>query len=210
MPAAKILVKNVIGVEAAAKLETVSLSNNTVENRIKEMSIDITDQVISVVKNSKFGFLMRLHESTDITSNAQLLVYVSHTTRDNDVKTEWLMSKELSSTTKGKVFEVLDNFFKQNKLDRKKLIGCTTDRVPSMLGRKSGFTTYVKTVSSNATIVHSFIHRFALCAKVLPEKMLLCLKRVIKLVNFVKTSAVNTRLFKQLCEDFGSKHTCFL
>ena len=32
MPAAKILVKNVIGVEAAAKLKTVSLSNNAVEN----------------------------------------------------------------------------------------------------------------------------------------------------------------------------------
>ena len=48
----------------------------------------------------------------------------------------------------------------------------------------------MKTVSSNATIVHCFIHIFALCAKVLPEKRLLCLKRVIKLVNFVKTSAV--------------------
>ena len=40
------------------------------------------------------------------------------------------------------------------------------------------------------------------------RKFYLCLKRVIKLVNFVKTSAVNTRLFKRLCEDFGSKHTC--
>ena len=79
-----------------------------------------------------------------------------------------------------------------------------------MLGRESGFITYVKTVSSNATIIHYFIHRFALCAKVLPEKMLRCLMRVIKLVNFVKTSAVNTRLFKRLCEDFGSKHICFL
>ena len=62
----------------------------------------------------------------------------------------------------------------------------TIDGVPSMLGRKSGLTTYVKTVSSNATIVHCFMHTFALCAKVLPEKMLLCLKRVIKLANFVK------------------------
>ena len=43
------------------------------------------------------------------------------------------MSKELSSTTKGKdVFEVLYNFFKQNEIDWKKLIGCTTDGVPSM------------------------------------------------------------------------------
>ena len=48
-PAATIIVKNVIGVEAAAKLETIFLSNNTVKNRIK-MSIDIADQVISDVK----------------------------------------------------------------------------------------------------------------------------------------------------------------
>ena len=106
------------------------------------------------------------------------------------------MSKELSSTTKGKdAFEVLYNFFKQNEIDWKKLIGCTTDGVPSMLGRKSEFTTYVGTVSSNATIIHCFIHRFAFCAKMLLQKTLLRLKRVIKLVNFVKTSTVNTRLF---------------
>ena len=43
-----------------------------------------------------------------------------------------------------------------------------------------------------------------------PEKILLRLKRVIKLVNFVKTDAVNTRLFKRLCKDFGSKRTCLL
>ena len=46
MPAAKILVKNVIGVAAAPKLETVSLPNNTVKNRIEEMLIDIANQVI--------------------------------------------------------------------------------------------------------------------------------------------------------------------
>ena len=79
-----------------------------------------------------------------------------------------------------------------------------------MLGRKSGFTTCVKTVSSNATIVHCFIHRYALCAKALPEKMLLRLKRVIKLANFVKKSAVNIRLFQRLCKDFGSKRICLL
>ena len=67
----------------------------------------------------------------------------------------------------------------------------------------------MKTVSSNETIVHCFIHTFALCAKMLPEEMLLRLKRVIKLANFVKTS-VNTRLFMRLCEDFGSKRTCLL
>ena len=102
MPAAKTMAKNVIKVETAAKLETVSLSNNTVKNRIEEMSIDIADQVISGVKDLKFGFSMQLDESTDITKSAQLLVYVRYSTQDDDVKTELLVSKELSSPTKRK------------------------------------------------------------------------------------------------------------
>ena len=57
MPAAKIMVKNVIEVETAAKLDIVSLSNNTVKNRIEDMSIGIADQVISGVKDLKFDFL---------------------------------------------------------------------------------------------------------------------------------------------------------
>ena len=55
MPAAKILIKNVIGVEATAKLKTAFLFDSTVKNRI-EMPIDIADQVISSEKDSKYGF----------------------------------------------------------------------------------------------------------------------------------------------------------
>ena len=40
------------------------------------MSIDIADQVISGVKDSKFGFSIQLDELTDITNNAQLFIYV--------------------------------------------------------------------------------------------------------------------------------------
>ena len=209
MPAVKMLVKHVVGEEAATKLESVSLSNNTVKNRIEEMSVDIADQVISGVKDSKYGFSIQLDELTDVTNNAQLLEYVRYT-QDNSVKTELLMSKELSGTTKGKdIFEALDNFFKLNQLDWGKLVGCITNGAPSMLGHKSGFKAHVTAVAPNVKFVHCFIHRFALCAKVLPQNMLSCLKRVIKLVNFVKTSALNTR-FKRLCEDLSSNHTCLL
>ena len=98
------MVKNVIEVEAAAKPETVSFSINTIKNRVEEMSIDIADQVISGKRNSKFGFSMQLDKSTDIANNAQLLVYVRFSNQDNDVKTELLMSKELSSPTKRKEY----------------------------------------------------------------------------------------------------------
>ena len=52
LPAAKILVRNLIGEELLPKLDSVSLSNNTVKRRIEEMSVDIADQVIAGVKDS--------------------------------------------------------------------------------------------------------------------------------------------------------------
>ena len=51
MPAPKILVRNLIGEESVAKLDSVSLSNNTVKRPIEEMSVDITDQVIAGVRD---------------------------------------------------------------------------------------------------------------------------------------------------------------
>ena len=50
LPAAKILVWNFIGEDSLAKLDNVLLSNNTVKQRIKKMSGDISDQVIAGVK----------------------------------------------------------------------------------------------------------------------------------------------------------------
>ena len=68
----------------------------------------------------------------------------------------------------------------------------------------------MKAVSPNVTSVHCFIHRLALSTKVLPSKLISCLNQIIKMVNVVKTSALNTRLFKLICEDLGSDHTCLL
>ena len=56
LPAAKTLIRNLIGDEAAAKLDSVSLSNDTVKHRIQKMSGDIAEQVIAGVKDSMFEF----------------------------------------------------------------------------------------------------------------------------------------------------------
>ena len=157
------------------------------------MSDDIADQILAEIKESQFGFAIQLDESTDITNYCQLLVYVRYA-QTNIMKTELLLNHEVSTTTKGKdIFDVLDIFFKKYELDWKNLVGCTTDGAPSMLGCRSGFQSYVKAVSPNVTSVHCFIHRFALCTKVLPAQLLACLKQVVKIINFVKASALNTR-----------------
>ena len=157
------------------------------------MSDDIADQILAEIKESKFGFAIQLDESTNITNYCQLLVYVRYA-QTNIMETELLLNYEVSTTTKGKnIFDILDSFFKKNGLDWKNLVGCITDGAPSMLVCRSGFKSYDKAVSPNVTSVHCFIHWFALCTKVLPAQLLACLKQVVKIINFVKASALNTR-----------------
>ena len=71
-----------------------------------------------------------------------------------------------------------------------------------MLGSKSGFRALVQKKTSNVLFTHCFIHREAFASKTLPFGLQDVLKVTIKIV---KSSALHTRLFRQLCEDMGSE-----
>ena len=71
------------------------------------------------------------------------------------MKTELLLNHEISTTTKGKdIFDILGGFLKKSGPDWKNVVGCATDGAPSMLGRRSGFQSYVKAVSPNVMSFH--------------------------------------------------------
>ena len=209
LPAAKVMVRCVFGDESVKKFDSISLSNNTVLRRIEEMSVDILQQVISDIYRSESGFAIQLDESTDVTNCAQLLIFVRYVGKEG-VK-EFLMNAALEATTKGDdIFQMVNSFFKQHGLKWENLRGCTMDGAPVMLGRKSGFRVCVIEVAPHVKFLHCMIHRFALSCKVLPAKFFDVLSLVIKMVNNVKGSALNSRLFKILCEDLGADHSVFL
>ena len=79
------------------------------------------------------------------------------------------------------MFELVDNFFKENGLQWSKLVGCTTDGAPAMLGRKFGFQARMKVVSPSVIFVHRFIHRFTLAAKLLPLNLNTSLNLIVKM-----------------------------
>ena len=61
----------VLGKEAEKKLAAISLSNNTIQRRIKDLSVDIKSQVVQEIKTALFGlFAIQLDDSTDISSCA--------------------------------------------------------------------------------------------------------------------------------------------
>ena len=70
-----------------------------------------------------------------------------------------------------------------------------------MIGSRLGFIIKVKKKNSLSVGIHCIIHSEALAAKTLPNEMMDSLKAVIKIVNFMKTSALNTQLFTQLCRE---------
>ena len=174
------------------------------------MSVDILQQVISDICRSESGFAIQLDESTDVTNCAQLLIFVRYVGKEG-VKEEFLMNAALEATTKGDdIFQMVNSFFKHHDLKWENLRGCTADGAPAMLGQKSSFRARVMEVAPHVKFLHCVIHRFALSCKVLSAEFFDALSLVIKLVNNVKGSALNSRLFKILCEDLGADHSVLL
>jgi hypothetical protein len=64
----------------------------------------------------------------------------------------------------------------------------------------------VKQDFPNVGLTHCFIHREALVAKTIPAELKSVLDSVVKVVNYVKSRALKTRLLKQICQEAGSRH----
>uniref|UniRef100_K7FE32 DUF4371 domain-containing protein n=1 Tax=Pelodiscus sinensis TaxID=13735 RepID=K7FE32_PELSI len=184
LPCAKEMARLVLGEEAARN--DISVSNDTVSRLIHEVSRNISEQVVDEIKESPL-FAIQLDESTNIALCSQLLVFAQSMV-EGDFKDEFLLCKTLDITTKAQdVMEIVNNFFEVH--------GITIDGALAMLGSRSGFQTLVKQCTPMVTGVHGFIQRQALA--------------LVKVVNHIKSSALNTRLFKSFC-NMGSNFDVLL
>ena len=203
------MVSLVLGESSASKMRQVSLSDNTVQRRIADMAEDVKVQVFAEIKESPI-FAIQLDESTDVSSCAQLIVFAKYVHSD-DIKEEFLFCSDLETTTKADdIMMKIDAFFESGGLMWEKVAGVCTDGAPAMIGKKSGFQQKVKERAPNAKGVHCMIHRYALASKTLPEPLLKVLDSAIKIVNFIKSGSLNTRLFKELCKDMDADHEVLL
>ena len=170
---------------------------------------NIKSKVLSKIDSSPV-FALQLDESTDISNLSQLLVYVRYVV-DERINEEFLFCQPVETTSKAvDVFQMLIDFFDKTELSWSKLVGVCTDGAPAMIGVNSGLISLVKQKHPAIQGTHCMIHKAAFVSKTIPKRLHEHMSVVIKVVNYVKSSALNTRLFSKLCKDMDADHTALL
>lgn len=108
------------------------------------------------------------------------------------------------------IFIKLDYKLKEEGLSWDECIGMCTDGAAAMVGKKKGLKARVLQVAPHVNFTHCIIHREALASKTLDPELKSVLETATKIVNYIKSRPVNTRLFAALCNELGSEHQSLL
>ncbi|XP_073457213.1 protein FAM200C-like [Aquarana catesbeiana] len=204
-PAVLTMANIMLGKAAEVKLSQIPLSNDTISDRIEDMSKDILAQVVADLISS-----LQIDKTTDVSNLSQLSVFVRYV-KDDVIKEDFLFCKPLTTTTKAAdVKKLVDDFFKDNNLSWDMVSAVCSDGAPAMLGRKSGFGALVKADAPHIIVTHCILHRHALATKTLPPKLAEVLKIVVECVNYVPNSSLRHRIFRELCKEMGSEFEVLL
>lgn len=79
-----------------------------------------------------------------------------------------------------------------------------------MTGRLSGLTARIKEVAPECESTHCINHREMLASRKMPPELNSVLNDTVKVMNHIKAHALNSCLFKQLCEEMDAEHRHFL
>nr|XP_047141519.1 zinc finger BED domain-containing protein 5-like [Hydra vulgaris] len=190
-------------VEASYKVSYIIAQNKKAHTLAEEVILPCTKEIVRLlfreeaakkVDNISLSNTTVKRRLTDISSNIKENVI-------NEIKESPYFSIQLDEST---------DFFNDNQLQWKYLFGITTEGAPAMMGCKSELQTRVKEIAPNVVGVHCFIHRQALATKTLPGSLKTVFNQLIKLVNYIKSSAFNTRLFTKFCSDLNAEHNKLL
>ncbi|KAI4789739.1 hypothetical protein KUCAC02_035060 [Chaenocephalus aceratus] len=190
-----------VGKDAAAKLRSVALSNDTIRRRIEDMSADIKSQLLERLRGSKLA--VQLDESTDESGSAQLIALVRYPW-EGRIQEDFLFCQELTGRATGEeMFNVIDMFMQTGNVSWENCIAICTDGAAAMTGRKSGVVARAKERNPMMIATHCMLHRQALASTSLSPELQSVLSTVVSVVNHIECKP-QSRLFGQLCREMGA------
>lgn len=198
-----------INPEKVPAFQEISLSRRTVTRRIEQINDDVFNQLQNKVKNFTY-FSVAMDESTDVINTAQLLIFVRGIDDAFNITEELASLESLHGRTTGEeIFKKLQSCISKLGLRWEALCGLTTDGAPNMVGGKTGLVgrlrDFVKLKRLESPVVfHCLIHLQALCSKVMD--MAHVMKVVVKVVNFIRSHALNHREFRTYLQEIQSEY----
>ena len=190
--------------EKKGRFSNISLSANTVAERISDLSSDVYDQLCEKAKCFSV-YSVVLDETTDITDTAQLAIYVRGVDDNFEVIEELLTVIPMyGQTTAQEIFHQLCDPIENASLPWKMFVGITTDGAPSMKGRKNGKVALVKQKLEEESVeeaiaLHCTIHQQALCGTCLKFDNVMSV--VVKCINQIRSSGLKHRRFLAFLEE---------
>lgn len=171
---------------------------------MQDLMENINRQLLQHLKNC-ICFSLALDESCDIRDTAQLIFWIRLVTKDFEIYEEMLTIRGMKDRTRGiDIFKTFESVAQDFQLDMTKLVSVTTDGAPAMLGQKSGFVGILKQ-QTNVSLVASFhcmIHVENICAQLSKTDIFKnVMDTVVKIVNYIRSSAMNHRQFLELLKE---------
>ena len=127
------------------------------------------------------------------------------------IKEEFLLCENLTTTTKSEyVFNTVNHFLQSNGMDWHRVQQVSVEGAPAMMGGQRGFKGFVKRENPSIQVDHCSIHRYSLASKTLPASLKAVFEDVVRIVNFIKSKDLNSRIFKQFCNEMGQSYEVLL
>ncbi|KAI3353881.1 hypothetical protein L3Q82_005096 [Scortum barcoo] len=188
----------------------ISLSRNTIAERVDLLSINLKEQLVKKGKDF-IAYSLAVDESTDISDIAQLSVFIRGVDSSLNVTEELLALRTMHGTTTGHdLYEEVSKCVNEMELPWENLVGLTTEGAPAMCGHKSGLVAKIRekmqkeNVTRELTAYHCIIHQESLCGKAL--KMKHVMSTITCAVNFIRAKGLNHRHFKSFLSELEMEH----